>query len=169
MKALSLTQPWATLIAIGAKAIETRSWQTSYRGPLAIHAAKGFPPWARNICGVKPFHQALHALLPEPGIGQLFPTDRIQQSLPLGAIVAVCELVNCVRITDQQQLYQADSRIDLSLTQRFLVIPPPAPELHYGDYTPGRFAWILANVQPLEEPVKISGAQGLWEWAEKPR
>lgn len=40
MKALSLTQPWASLVAVGAKRIETRSWRTSYRGPLAIHAAK---------------------------------------------------------------------------------------------------------------------------------
>ena len=42
MKALTLTQPWATLIAVGAKRIETRSWGTSYRGRIAIHAAKGF-------------------------------------------------------------------------------------------------------------------------------
>lgn len=40
MKALSLWQPWATLIANGAKQIETRSWSTSYRGPILIHAAK---------------------------------------------------------------------------------------------------------------------------------
>ncbi len=39
MKALSLHQPWASLIAIGAKRVETRHWTTSYRGPLAIHAA----------------------------------------------------------------------------------------------------------------------------------
>ena len=40
MKALTLWQPWATLIAIGDKPYETRSWPTRYRGPLAIHAAK---------------------------------------------------------------------------------------------------------------------------------
>ena len=44
MKVLTLTQPWATLVAIGAKHIETRSWATSYRGPLAIHAGKGLGP-----------------------------------------------------------------------------------------------------------------------------
>ena len=43
MKALSLTQPWATLVVIGAKRIETRSWHTSYVGPLLIHAAKAIP------------------------------------------------------------------------------------------------------------------------------
>ncbi len=38
MKALSLKQPWAALVAIGVKKIETQSWGTSYRGSLAIHA-----------------------------------------------------------------------------------------------------------------------------------
>ena len=41
MKLLSLWEPWATLMAIGAKKIETRSWATSYRGWLAIQASKG--------------------------------------------------------------------------------------------------------------------------------
>lgn len=40
MKALSLWQPWAALIARGVKLHETRSWWTSHRGPIAIHAAK---------------------------------------------------------------------------------------------------------------------------------
>lgn len=38
MKALSLMEPWAALIAAGVKSIETRSWRTAYRGPLYIHA-----------------------------------------------------------------------------------------------------------------------------------
>jgi hypothetical protein len=39
MKAISLWQPMAHFMAVGLKRYETRSWQTSYRGPLAIHAA----------------------------------------------------------------------------------------------------------------------------------
>lgn len=39
MKALTIWQPWASLIVSGVKAIETRSWRALYRGPLAIHAA----------------------------------------------------------------------------------------------------------------------------------
>ena len=39
MRALSLRQPWASLIADGRKTIETRTWRTRYRGPLAIHAS----------------------------------------------------------------------------------------------------------------------------------
>lgn len=48
MKALSLWQPWADAIVHGLKRIETRSWSTSYRGPLLIHAARRMPPPRRG-------------------------------------------------------------------------------------------------------------------------
>jgi hypothetical protein len=38
VKALTVRQPWATLIIAGLKDVENRSWTTSYRGRLAIHA-----------------------------------------------------------------------------------------------------------------------------------
>ena len=41
MKVISLLQPWATLVVMGIKQIETRNWATGYRGPLLIHASKG--------------------------------------------------------------------------------------------------------------------------------
>ncbi len=40
MKAISILQPWASLVALGHKKIETRSWNTKYRGELLIHASK---------------------------------------------------------------------------------------------------------------------------------
>lgn len=40
MKALTIIQPWATLIASGHKMNETRSWKTNYRGEVLIHAGK---------------------------------------------------------------------------------------------------------------------------------
>jgi hypothetical protein len=42
VKALTLTQPWAQLVMMGEKKLETRSWPTAFTGPLAIHAAKGW-------------------------------------------------------------------------------------------------------------------------------
>ena len=88
MKTLTLTQPWATLVAIGAKRIETRSWNTKYRGPLAIHAAKGFPEWARERFFDWQFREVLevHCI-------------HSFHELPLGVIVATCTLVDCVQIT----------------------------------------------------------------------
>lgn len=40
MKSLSIRQPWASMIAVGEKTIEVRSWPTKYRGPLLVCAAK---------------------------------------------------------------------------------------------------------------------------------
>jgi len=40
MKALSIKQPWANLIAAGEKTIETRTWATDYRGPILIVSSK---------------------------------------------------------------------------------------------------------------------------------
>jgi activating signal cointegrator 1 len=81
MKGLSLWQPWAQLVAIGAKKIETRSWGTDYRGPLAIHATKAFPASAKNLCMGTPFMDALMCA----GYSGTY-------ELPHGAIVAVANL-----------------------------------------------------------------------------
>lgn len=40
MKALSVKQPWANMIAAGEKTIETRTWRTNYRGPLLIVSSR---------------------------------------------------------------------------------------------------------------------------------
>lgn len=61
MKAISLWQPWATLVAIDAKRFETRSWKTNYRGLLAIHAAKKFELVQKEYCLQDPFFAVLKA------------------------------------------------------------------------------------------------------------
>ena len=59
MKTLTLLQPWATLVALEAKRIETRSWYTTYRGPLAIHAARRMSKAAISLCWEAPFRDVL--------------------------------------------------------------------------------------------------------------
>ena len=81
MKALSLWQPWATLIALGAKRYETRSWSTPYRGLLAIHAAKR-EPWPLADA-VEPLARAGYARW----------TD-----LPRGAVLCVVRLVDVLPV-----------------------------------------------------------------------
>src|SRR5437667_12038679 len=78
MKALSLTQAWATAVALGVKEYETRSWQTAYRGELCIHASKSFPVLAREFYIEQRSNKLPHV-----------------QNLPLGVIVAVAELTSC--------------------------------------------------------------------------
>lgn len=133
MKALSLTQPWATLIAIGAKRIETRSWSTKHRGLIAIHAAKGFPKEARENCRLSPFVRGLRGF--------------DYTTLPLGQIIATARLID-VRPTkpyDDDDSFRATD------------------ECAFGDYTPGRFAWLLDDVTALPVPIPCKGALGLWE------
>jgi len=134
VKALSLTQPWATLIAVSAKQYETRSWGTQYRGPLAIHASKGFPRYAIQACLTQPFSRVLY----EAGI-------RYPAQLPLGCIVAVCELESCVRTEFASRIISDQEKA-------------------FGDYTPGRWAWVLKHVRKLDTPVPARGSLGLWDW-----
>jgi hypothetical protein len=76
MKALSIRQPWAWAIVSGLKTIENRSWQTNYRGPLLIHAAKS--------------RADLRLVLPD---GTAVPPE-----LDYGCLIGSAELVDCVPI-----------------------------------------------------------------------
>lgn len=157
MKILTLTQPFATLVAAQdwnwCKRLETRSWSTNYRGPLAIHAGHGlgyFKKYSayRAFCELPMVARAL-ALAGFTAAGQL----------PMGKIVAVCELVGCAPIGDDA----ARASVASDDGRRSYVIPPyrDTPEWHYGDYSPGRYAWLLGAVRPLREPLPYRGAQGL--------
>ena len=55
MKAITLWQPWASFVARGLKVYETRSWDTPYRGWLAIHAAQRVPADVVELCRAEPF------------------------------------------------------------------------------------------------------------------
>lgn len=165
MKALTLTQPWATLVAIGVKKIETRSWATTYCGPLAIHAAKKFPEDAQHLCFQVPFRQFLVERYSFMARGEIYFG---KHEFPLGCVVATCELVDCIKIERFGPSYSFKHVQDETgmwhHTMTEAPIPPAEPELSFGNYTPGRYAWILSDVKPLPEPVPAKGAQRLWEW-----
>lgn len=159
MKALTLTQPWATLVAIGAKRIETRSWTTRYSGRVAIHAGKGLSGMSeesyRALVRSQPhFGPALRAGgYPLAGIKHL-------DNLPRGKVVAVGHLVGCAsteQICEDNGIWRiiGGRRRHWALTEQ---------EASFGDYSPGRYAWLLADVRALAEPIAARGMQGLWEW-----
>jgi hypothetical protein len=79
--------------------------------------------------------------------------------MPLGYVIATCELVDCLLIPSRQTKFTVFNKRHVQF-----YLPPDEPELSFGDYTPGRYAWILANVKPLEKPIPAKGALGLWEW-----
>lgn len=148
MKALSLWQPWASAIPLGLKRIETRGRPTNYRGRLAIHAAKT----QRNAeTGDDLIYFWRHSLCVSPSYALAFARHGIDTwfDLPFGAIIATCDLVDCV---PSEQLL-ADGRAD-------------EQEQHWGNFGPGRYGWLLDNVVKLKTPVPLRGMQGLFEWKE---
>jgi hypothetical protein len=155
MKAISLWQPWASAIALGAKTIETRGWQTGYRGPLAIHAAK------RKV------KRELLSFDLDPGwLAALGLRERMiaEEALSFGAVVAVCSLFACLRTEwiASEVLDAPHHREGWSAgwTERTM-----------GDFTPGRYGWILNNVRLLKKPLPYKGMQGFFDvpdqWLER--
>jgi hypothetical protein len=135
MKAITIHQPWATLIAIGAKRFETRSWAAEdYRGPLAIHAGRNTE--SLPLFWDEPFCAALQAA------GYENP-----ESLPLGSIVCVATLEDCLRTNG--------------------MAPMDEPEASFGNFDPDRFMWALASVKRFD-PIKARGYQKIWDWDPPP-
>ena len=143
MKALTLTQPWATLVAIGAKQWETRSWSTPYRGPLAIHAAKGWTAADRNLVRADQFF----------GLALALAGITAGEELPRGCVVAVVDLVS-VQFTGDARSWPQAWLASLADDER-----------HFGNYGPNRYGWKLANIRRLREPIPARGALGLWDLA----
>ncbi len=149
MKTLTLTQPWASLVACGAKRIETRSWQTAYRGPLAIHAAKGFPAYAKDLAKCRKIVDLL-----TPHLGSKSEREYLIR-MPFGSVVATCTLVDILPVESVGCLSGVfDDHPTLDTEQ----------ERYFGNYDPGRFGWVLENVKPLPSPDPCRGALSLWDW-----
>lgn len=134
MNALTLWQPYASLIAIGAKSYETRSWQTDYRGKLAIHAGKRWKDDQIKLC----YKQPIRDLLKEAGFGKA-------SELPRGAVVAVTELQG---IAPTEGLRGQVGELERAL----------------GNYRNGRFGWRLLLEHRLDTPAPATGNRGLWDW-----
>ncbi|MFL0198307.1 ASCH domain-containing protein [Clostridium sp. WILCCON 0269] len=142
MKVLTIRQPWASLITLGEKKIETRSWRTNYRGELFIHAGKSVDKEACNEYFIK---------------GALQKHGYTTSNFPTGVIIAKVDLVDCIAI---------DLGTDPGLRKAKLkdgnVIQ--GDEYSFGDYTPERYAWILDNIEPLKELIPAKGQLSLWEY-----
>ena len=145
MRALTLHQPWASLIAALIKTSETRSWTAplSLWGQwLAIHAAQR-PMQPEQLS------KELRKLLLDSRLDGRMPSP-----LPLGAVVATVRLLDCVQIVAGDAT-NAWARTPDGET---LLIPKDI----YGDYSIGRWVWRFDSVEPLVVPVAQRGRQGLW-------
>lgn len=113
MRALSLWQPWASLIYDGRKKIETRHWEMLYRGPLAIHAAMRVEKEACREFGYDP------------------------ATIPRGAVMCIVNVDNFLRFPhplappdDYGDFYEGRFGILMTLLEKF--DPPISAKGHQG-------------------------------------
>lgn len=147
MKALTVMEPWAMLMfipnayGVAFKRVETRSWKTSYRGKLAIHASK------------KMLYKSVDFFLgmSEEEINRFMDAgidgDKALDELVYGAIIGEVELKDCIPI------------------EKLRSGPYDSPyERTFGDWSDGRYGWILSNPILYDKPIPATGKLGLWEW-----
>lgn len=134
VKGISLWNPWAVLVIAGKKRVETRSWGTRYRGGLVIHAALKWTRELRSLAAAEPFKSHLAALGFGVGTGEVRP--------PLRCLLGTVELADCVPVES---------------------LEPNETERAFGDFTPGRFGWVLRFPRPFPKPIPYAGSRGLFE------
>lgn len=133
MQALSIRQPWAFAIVSGAKAVENRTWSSSYTGPLAIHASKKED--RHSVDDV--LHRIHRQLELKVSIERL---RRIYESTKgLGCIVGTVDMVGCIR-------YGHSSKKD-SISRWF----------------EGPHGFLFRNAVALVNPIQCRGHLGLWK------
>lgn len=139
VRALTLHEPWASLIAYRVKTIETRSWlpPRSLSGgfTLFVHAGKTLDPcWE-----TEPFYSTLWGAMADAG------RPLRNDDFPLGSIVAVANVYRAARHPG-------------NLTRNTAEEQEP-----WGVFGPGRCYWFLSTtVDRLPQPVPAKGRQGLW-------
>ena len=143
MKCISLYQPWASLVVLGAKRFETRSWERLYRGPLLIHAAKKWNGELKGMCFDEPFASAICKARPNRG-GEFYLADILDELIPRGAIIGRVRVVKSWRTRG----------VSPSISKT---------EAAFGDYGDGRFAMELSDPAMFEKPIPYRGSQGFFE------
>jgi len=133
MYAISLLQPWATLVIIGAKTIETRSWSTRHRGEILIHASQGKA--GEIFCDDPPFKKYIANF----------------KKLPFGAIIGKVTIDKILRVED----------FDLTDTDMNTLT---MEEKAFGDYSSGRYGWLLLDPVQFIKPIPARGMPGLWKF-----
>ncbi len=137
MRALSLIEPWASLVVFGVKKVETRSWGTGHRGRIAIHASMSKEAIKDPDYTLGMFEDA------EIAVPAKFPIYRTDYNL--GHILGIVDLVGCEAMTPR------------------LIECAPKREKVFGAWQEGRYAWHLSLVRRFAMPVQCKGALGLWE------
>lgn len=166
MKALTIWQPWASLILVGAKPYEFRSWQPPswlVGDRLGIHAGAR-PVKLAEVQDLirrleRPGESLNPCLVPAPALDLLRRVERglveakhpsmrrTAFRLPLSSILATAEVGPAKRCDEcAREMGLAAGGNDSDRDGTF------------------NWGWPLTDVRPVLPPVECSGAQGLWDW-----
>jgi hypothetical protein len=146
MKVISLLQPWASLVVIGAKRIETRSWNTKYRGPLLIHASK------KEFKPVKGMESLMANMLQAGFFDQV-------EHIPYGAIICSVNLIDTAGV---EEINRPPFYLGAFIHGNYLQLNEA--ELSFGDYSPNRYGWLLSDPVQFAKPIPAKGQLNLWDF-----
>lgn len=147
MKVISILQPWASLVLMGAKKIETRSWNTKYRGPLLIHASK------RKIKLQDGMYELIDEMTKIPGFIDNYC------NLPYGSIIGQINLVTTAILCPPYKDHV--SQFGIYINDKGAAFTDQ--ELAFGDYSAGRYGWLLSDPSQFAKPIPAKGKLGLWD------
>lgn len=149
VKAITIYQPWASMLIHGFKLFETRSWapRLEIGSYLAIHAGAK-DPMTMGVLRDDPYLKA--------AVDEFLEMHGLALSkLPLGSVLGVCEYRGFV----QAPQYVGDGEWFNALGTWM------SREVAVGDWImPGRLAWRLEPLMRLDSPIPVKGRQGLWNW-----
>lgn len=178
MKAISLWQPWASLIACGEKPFETRHWAPPREligQRIAIHAAKKVGPENRGFAedlmygqhGEDGFALAAKLSATMKGIPDELMGPFGMALMPVGCFVCTATLDAAFQLGEAAQ---GTARPAASVVRR--IVSRQMPECFtvryddFGDYAAGRWAWLLRDVKVLTPTQAVVGRQGFFDVAQ---
>ena len=133
-KVITIKQPYAQLVVLGFKQFETRSFKISYRGPLYIHSSSKFEQGHIEMCFTDPWKECI----------------RTPHELRVGHIIGKVILEDCIPTEQVRETLKGS--------------PIGERELMFGDYSDGRYAWLLSHAECFKNPVHARGALGIWSY-----
>lgn len=181
---LSLWQPWASLVAARLKRLETRSWpphRDLIGTRMAFASTATLPAGARDaLRHGAPNSQALIDGVRAAGFEIAWDRKKLITNLPLGRVLCTARVTGSYPMVEAAPATHGAAAAPVAweapclvIGRRQLILVTAEGDIDvtdqrpFGDFAPGRFAWTLEDVQPVDGDHPATGRQGIWNWRPK--
>lgn len=144
MKAITIKQPWASLIVEGIKDIENRTWKTNFRGRILIHAGEDRKN-TLDILNENQFNDLCHSKC------AMYFGKTLRQNWVRGAIIGCVEIVDCV--INHPSIWAEKTPTGFIGEYE---LPIHEDQIVYN--------WVLANPIKFDKPIPCKGKLSFWEF-----